>query len=100
MQALHTYLTDRQTGPIFLNHRGTRLTDRSVRRILKSLGFENVSPHTLRHTYATNILDRGIDVRALQELLGHRSITSTQLYTQVSTAHKQREYKKFHPRSE
>ena len=100
IEALSIYLTDRKTGAIFLNHRGGRLTTRSVRRLLTSLGFEGVTPHTLRHTYATNMLDRGIDVRALQELLGHRSITSTQFYAQVSNSHKQREYKKYHPRAE
>ena len=100
MKALQNYLTGRKTGAIFLNRQGTRLTARSVRRIFEKLGMENVTPHTLRHSYATNMLDRGIDVRSLQELLGHRSITSTQLYAQVSNEHKQREYKKYHPRSE
>lgn len=99
MQALQNYLTDRKSGAIFLNHQGRRLTARSARRIFEKLGVQNVTPHTLRHSYATNMLDRGIDIRSLQELLGHRSITSTQLYAQVSNEHKQEAYRKYHPRS-
>lgn len=98
MAALQTYLTGRKSGAIFLNNRGERLSDRTVRRILEKCGLKGVTPHTLRHSYATNMLDRGIDIRSLQELLGHRSIISTQLYAQVSNTHKQEVYKKFHPR--
>lgn len=98
MGALQTYLTGRKSGAIFLNKHGTRLTTRSVRRIVSQFGLKDVTPHTLRHSYATNMLDRGIDIRSLQELLGHRSIISTQRYTQVSDTHKQEAYRKFHPR--
>ena len=98
MEALRAYLTDRKSGAIFLNYKGTRLTARSARRIVEKCGLENVTPHTLRHSYATNMLDRGIDIRSLQELLGHKSIHSTQRYAQVSNTHKQEVYRKFHPR--
>jgi len=89
---------------LFLNTRGSRLTDRSVRRVLerhlKVAGIaQHATPHTLRHTFATHLLDRGADLRSVQELLGHASLSTTQIYTHVTTELMRRTYKKAHPRS-
>lgn len=98
--ALRSYLEDRgeEPGAMFLNYQGGRLSDRSVRKLLEKLDL-GVTPHTLRHSYATHLLDHGADVRSVQELLGHKSITSTQRYTHVSPARKQAVYQKCHPRA-
>jgi integrase/recombinase XerC len=101
-------LSPREKGgreaPVFCNKFGTRLTTRSVGRMLEKYLNETgldqrTSPHTLRHSFATHLLDRGADIRSVQELLGHKSLVTTQIYTHVSTASLKAAYEKAHPRA-
>jgi len=92
------------TAPVFVNKFGRRLTTRSVARMLekhlKVAGLDvRTTPHTLRHSFATHLLDRGADIRSVQELLGHKSLVTTQIYTHISTAGLREAYEKAHPRA-
>ncbi|MEE9391876.1 MAG: tyrosine recombinase XerC [Planctomycetota bacterium] len=110
-EALAAYLDirrgRRQDGigePLFLNHRGGALSDRSVRRILKKRLMQaglpsSVSPHTLRHSFATHLLRHGAGLRSVQELLGHESVNTTQIYTKITPEHLAEIYKRAHPRT-
>lgn len=92
------------TSSVFTNKFGNRLTTRSVARMLEKYLLETglnlkTSPHTLRHSFATHLLDRGADIRSVQELLGHKSLVTTQIYTHLSTAGLRQAYEKAHPRA-
>jgi integrase/recombinase XerC len=108
VEALKTYLEKRAVEggeePLFVNSRGGRLTARSVGRLVKkytkSSGiFRKVSPHSLRHTFATHLLDAGADIREIQEMLGHASLSTTQRYIHLSMGKLMEVYDKAHPRS-
>lgn len=113
LAALNDWLSARQAllakssksaKAVFVNHRGTRLTTRSVGRVLgkylSQTGLDNrTTPHTLRHSFATHLLDNGADIRSVQELLGHRNLTTTQIYTHVTTNRLQEAYRAAHPRA-
>ena len=88
---------------LFLNARGERLTRQGLWQILKeyakSAELEGITPHTLRHSFATHMLSGGADLRSVQELLGHANISTTQVYTHLTTEHIRRTYEKSHPRA-
>lgn len=95
-------VTDR--GPLLVNQRGTRLSRRSIQKVVEGLleqagEGENVSTHSLRHSFATHLLDRGADLMAVKELLGHASLSTTQIYTHTSKERLKRVYRDAHPRS-
>jgi len=106
-EALQRYLAKRKhkaAEPVFLNRHGGRLTTRSVQNIVRRMlrrvaGVTATNPHALRHAFATHLLERGADLRAVQELLGHASLSTTQVYTHLTIERLKKVYDKAHPRS-
>lgn len=103
-QALGLSEADRHDHPVFLGSKGKRLTQRSVQRILDKMVLmsgisRKVSPHALRHSFATHLMDAGADLRSIQELLGHESLSTTQKYTSVSVSRLMEVYDKAHPKA-
>jgi integrase/recombinase XerC len=101
---LNAPIARRDTNALFLNYQGTRITTRSVGRIIDkyiklSADIHNISPHSLRHTFATHLLDSGADLRDIQELLGHARLSTTQIYTQVSMERMIEVYDRAHPKA-
>lgn len=110
LQAIRQYLRKRrykesdEDKALLLNKSGGRITDRSIRRIInkhivKTSIKEKISPHTLRHSFATHLLNHGADLRSVQELLGHANLSTTQIYTHVTTERLKSAYEKAHPRA-
>lgn len=96
--------SNKRTSHVFLNYKGTPLTTRSIQRSIKNLALKcgiekEVTPHMLRHTFATELLNGGADLRAVQELLGHSDLSTTQIYTHVSKEKLKEVFKKTHPRA-
>ncbi len=105
IEALEAWLAVRgDEGAVFINYQGGRLSTRSVQsmmdKYIRVAGLdEQTTPHSLRHSFATHLLDNGADIRSVQEMLGHLSIASTQIYTHVSKARQQAVYTQHHPRA-
>ncbi|MCU0847908.1 MAG: tyrosine-type recombinase/integrase [Spirochaetes bacterium] len=98
-----TKIHGRPSGPLFINSKGGRITERGVFNIVskraKDAGYPGVTPHTLRHSFATELLDQGADIRAVQEMLGHKNLSTTQIYTHTTKSRLKKIYEKYHPHS-
>jgi len=107
IETVNKYLAERgrsARGPLFVNRFGGRLTARSVQRMLKkyllAVGLDpSLTPHKLRHSFATHMLDAGADLRSVQELLGHANLSTTQIYTHITPERLKKVYEKAHPRA-
>src|SRR4029450_4419067 len=103
LRAQVPHINEKDPDALFLNRFGDRLSSRSIRKIIdkyiKVTGLsEKTSPHTLRHSFATHLLNRGANLRMVQELLGHKHLSTTQIYTHVTTDSMKRAYEEAHPR--
>ena len=99
----HTTPIKGHEDTLFLNRRGKQLTRNMIFTIIKNLAIEaginkKISPHTFRHSFATHLLERGADLRAIQQMLGHESITTTEIYMHLDKSHLKSVVEKFHPR--
>ena len=99
-----TMLKDKESDVLFLNYKGDKMTRQGFFKIIKEIKLEkgikkDVSPHSLRHSFATHLLNHGADLRSIQAMLGHENIKTTQIYTHISNNYVKENYNKYHPRS-